>query len=65
MHDKDEFLWAGLRTRLEGTGRVRPRTIRLEAVGQLPERTHPQVFFHPVPSALRRQIQAAQPTRAG
>ena len=63
MHDHEEFLWTGLRTRLEGTGRVRPRTIRLEAFGQLPERTHAQVFFHPVKPVLRQHIQAAQPVR--
>jgi hypothetical protein len=64
MHEHDEFLWSGLRTRLEGMGRVRPRTIRLDVVGQLPDRRHPEVFFHPVKPALRHHIQAAQPVRA-
>jgi len=64
MHEHDEFLWSGLRTRLERMGRVRPRTIRQEAVGQLPERRHPQVFFQPVKPVLRRHIQSAQPVRA-
>lgn len=63
MHEHDEFLWSGLRTRLERMGRVRPRTIRLDAVGQLPERQHPQVFFHPVNPVLRPHIQSAQPVR--
>ena len=61
MDEHDEFLWRGLRTRVEGTGRVRPRTIRLEADGQLPEKRHPQVFFHPVRPALRQHLEAAQP----
>ena len=65
MEEKDEFLWGGLRTRLEGTGRVRPRTIRLEAIGQVPDRVHPQVFFHPVRPALGQQIRAAQAERVG
>jgi hypothetical protein len=64
MHEHDEFLWNGLRTRLEGIGRVRPRTIRLDAVGQVPDRRHPEVFFHPVKPVLRHHIQAAQPVRA-
>jgi hypothetical protein len=57
MHE-DEFLWSGLRARLERTGRVRPRTIRLEAVGQLPERVHPQVRFRPLQPALRPRASA-------
>jgi hypothetical protein len=60
MHEHEEFLWTGLRARVERTGRVRPRTIRLDAVGQLPDRVHPQVFFHPVRPVLRREIQAAR-----
>jgi hypothetical protein len=63
MHEHDEFLWTGLRTRLEGMGRARPRMIRLEADGQSPDRRHPEVFFHPVRPALRHYIQAAQPVR--
>ena len=64
MYDHEEFLWTGLRGRLERMGKVRPRTIRPDAVGQLPERTHPQVFFHAARPALREQIRAAQPARA-
>lgn len=52
MHEHEEFLWTGLRTRLEGMGRARPRMIRLEADGQSPDR-HPEGFFHPVRPALR------------
>ena len=63
MHEHEEFLWTGLRTRLEGVGKVRPQTIRLEAVGQLPDRRHPEVFFQPIRPALRNHIQAAQPAR--
>jgi hypothetical protein len=49
----DEFLWGGLRTRLERMGRVRPRTIGQAAVGQQPEPVHAQVRFRPVQPALR------------
>ena len=63
MHEHDEFLWTGLRTRLEETGRVRPRTMRLEAAGQSADRRHPKVFFHAVRPALRHDILAAQPVR--
>jgi hypothetical protein len=59
MDTNDEFLWGGLRTRLERTGQTRPRTIRLEAVGQVPDRVHPQVFFHPVRPALGQHLRAA------
>lgn len=61
MYEHDEFLWRGPRGRMERTGRVRPRTIRLEAYGQLPERVHPQVFFHPVPAALRPRLARLAP----
>jgi hypothetical protein len=64
MHEHEEFLWTGLRTRLERMGRVRPRTIRFEAAGQLPDGRHPQVSFQPVRPALRQHIQAIQPIRA-
>jgi hypothetical protein len=62
MHG-DEFLWGGLRTRLERMGRVRPRTIRLEAVGQRSERNHSQVRFRPAQPLLRPRVQALQPAR--
>jgi hypothetical protein len=60
MHASDDFLWGGLRTRLETTGKARPRTIRLEAYGQAPDRVHPQVFFHPVRPALNQHIQTVR-----
>jgi hypothetical protein len=66
MDTNDEFLWGGLRTRLERTGQTRPRTIRPEAVGQLPDRVHPQVLFHPVRPALGQHLRAAaQAERVG
>jgi hypothetical protein len=64
MHG-DKFLWGGLRTRLERMGRVRPRTIRLEAVGQRPERRHAQVRFRPTQPALRPRVAALAPARRG
>jgi hypothetical protein len=62
MHDHDEFLWQGLRKRLERTGKVRPRTIRQEAVGQRPDWVHPQVRFRPLRPALRPKLQQLRPT---
>ncbi len=56
MHHQEEFLWAGLRGRLERTGKVRPRTIRRETVGWQPER-RPEVSSHSAQPAL----QVAQP----
>lgn len=61
MHMSEDFLWGGLRTRLERMGRVRPRTIRLEASGQRPEIVHRQVRFRPATPALRPRFQALQP----
>lgn len=63
MHSSEEFLWGGLRTRLERTGRVRPRTIRLEAFGQRPEFVHAQVRFRPVAPALRPRFETLQTAR--
>lgn len=63
MHDHDEFLWTGLRTRLDRLGRMRPRALRLETVDQAPETRHPQVSFQPLRPALRNHIQAAEPAR--
>jgi hypothetical protein len=63
MYEHDEFLWSGLRARLERMGRVRPRTIRLEAVGQLPEHRHPQVRFRPTDPALRPRVQSVELVR--
>jgi hypothetical protein len=60
MHASDDFLWGGLRTRLERTGRVRPRTIPLDVHGQVPDKVHPQVFFHPVRPVLQQHIQTAR-----
>ncbi|HXV34458.1 MAG TPA: hypothetical protein VD769_10655, partial [Gaiellaceae bacterium] len=59
----DEFLWGGLRTRLERMGRVRPRTIRQAAVGQRPEWVHAQVRFRPVQPVLRPRAAALAPAR--
>ena len=63
MYEHDEFLWGGLRPRLERIGRVRPRTIRQEAVGQRPEWVHAQVRFRPVQPLLRPKMQAVGSVR--
>lgn len=63
MHG-DEFLWGGLRTRLERMGRVRPRTIRLEAAGQRPDPRHAQVRFRPAQPLLRPRVDALQSVRS-
>jgi hypothetical protein len=63
MHAYDEFLWGGLRTRLERTGRLRPRTSSTEAVEQRPERRHAQVSFGSSKARLRPRVAAMQPAR--
>ena len=62
MHG-DEFMWGGLRTRLERMGRVRPRTITLEAIAQRPEQRHAQVRFRPAQPLLRPRVDALQSVR--
>jgi hypothetical protein len=62
METDDQFLWGGLRTRLERTGKVRPRTIRPEAVGQTRDRVLPQVFFKPAQPALGKHLRAVTRT---
>jgi hypothetical protein len=61
--DRDEFLWGGLRTRLERMGRVRPHTITQAAAGQRAERAHEQVRFRPAQPLLRPRVSAIAPTR--
>jgi hypothetical protein len=63
MHDHEEFLWTGLRGRLERMGKVRSRTIRPEAVGKQPERRHPEVSSESAKAALRHESKAAQRVR--
>lgn len=58
MHSNEDFIWGGLRTRLERTGRVRPRTIRLEAHGQRPEPLLRQLRFREAGPALRTRLEA-------
>jgi hypothetical protein len=60
MYGHDEFLWGGLRARMERMGRVRPRTIQPEGVGQRPERRQAQVSFRPAQQDLRRRVAAMQ-----
>jgi hypothetical protein len=63
MHTTDEFLWGGLRTRLERMGRVRPRTIGLVADGRPPETAYGQMRFRPVEPALRPRVEAVGAAR--
>jgi hypothetical protein len=63
MYGHDEFLWGGLRARMERMGRVRPRTIQPEGVGQRPERRHAQVSFRPAQQDLRRRVASMQTAR--
>jgi hypothetical protein len=59
MHTTDEFLWGGLRTRLERMGRVRPRTIWQAADAQRPETASGQGRFRPLQPALRPRVKTA------
>ena len=61
MHDHEEFLWNGLRARLERMGKVRPHTIRTEAVSQLPAPRLRRVSSNSAKAAGRHA--AAQPVR--
>lgn len=66
MRTREDFLWGGLRARLERSGKVRPRTLHQDVVGQRPEPVHRQVRFRPVRPALRprlAQLQAVQGAR--
>ena len=56
MDTNDDFLWVGLRARVERMGRVRPRTIELDAVGQRHERTHLHVHFSLEQPAVHERI---------
>jgi hypothetical protein len=56
MHDHDEFLWTGLRARLERTGKVPSHTTRLEAVRTRPERRHAEVVSHRLKTAPRAGV---------
>ena len=63
MHTQDEFLWTGLRARLERTGKVRSHTIRPH---QRPAWRRPEVRSDSAKPALRPEIRAvAQPARSG
>jgi hypothetical protein len=61
MHDHEEFLWTGLRARLERMGKVRPHTIRTEAVGQKPKRRLREAPSNSAKAAGRHA--ATQPVR--
>jgi hypothetical protein len=51
-----EFLYGGLRARLERRASIRPRTIPQAVVGRPPEWIHAQVRFSRVKPALRPRV---------
>jgi hypothetical protein len=62
MASSEEFLFGGLRPRLERRAAIRPRTIPQVVVGQRPEWVHAQVHFNRAPGpALRRRVVRAHP----
>jgi len=42
MDNRDEFLWGGLRARLEQTGKVRPHSKQLRAASWAPTEPRPK-----------------------
>ena len=56
MASGEEFLFGGLRARLERRASIRPRTIRQAVVGERPEWIHAQVHFSRVKPALRPRV---------
>lgn len=57
MYETEEFLWGGLRNRLERIGRVRPRTVGLEDGVQRPAPVRPQTRVSPVRPAIGTRMQ--------
>jgi hypothetical protein len=60
MASGEEFLFGGLRARLERRAAIRPRTIPQAAVGQRPDWIHAQVHFSRVKPALRPRVVATR-----
>ena len=52
MYETEEFLWGGLRNRLERIGRVRPRTVGSEDGVQRQAPVRPQTRVSPVRPAM-------------
>jgi hypothetical protein len=62
MASSEEFLFGGLRARLERRAAIRPRTIPQVVVGQQPEWVHAQVHFNrQVRPALRPRVVKTRP----
>jgi hypothetical protein len=62
MASSDQFLFGGLRARLERRAAIRPRTIPQVVAGQRPDWIHAQVRFNRgVTPALRPRVVRAQP----
>ena len=57
MYETEEFLWGGLRHRLERIARVRPRTVGSEDGVQRPAPVRPQTRVSPVRPALGTRMQ--------
>jgi hypothetical protein len=60
MASGEEFLFGGLRSRLERRASIRPRTIPQAAVGQRPDWIHAQVHFSRVKPVLRPRVTRAR-----
>jgi hypothetical protein len=61
MASSDQFLFGGLRARLERSAAIRPRTIPQVVIGQRPEWVHAQVHFNRTPRpALRPRVVRTQ-----
>jgi hypothetical protein len=56
MASGEEFLFGGLRARLERRASIRPRTIPQVVVGQRPDWIHAQVHFSRVKPVLRPRV---------
>jgi hypothetical protein len=62
MAFSEEFLFGGLRVRLERRAAIRPRTIPQVVAGQRPEWVHAQVHFNRAPRpALRPRVVRTHP----
>jgi hypothetical protein len=62
MASGEEFLFGGLRARLERRASIRPRTIPQAVVGERPDWIHAQVHFNRRPKpALRPRVVRTRP----
>jgi hypothetical protein len=57
MYETEEFLWGGLRNRLERNGRLRPRTVGSEDGVQRPAPVRREARISPVRPAMGTRMQ--------